>query len=167
LEIYPNLAFWLENILSCNPEGSFLNEFSRLQRKVCAYAKSWRLANVGFGSVRAYRKVGALLLPRRKLTPTLLLKNCPQGSIFHTFFSMEIFPRNFFTFHGEENFQFWRQTNNPAKYHSSDLFAPQSGLKDYKSKIGVFYLSKVICIPFLSKLAVCCVKYFWQNFFKY
>jgi hypothetical protein len=55
--------------------------------------QSWRLANVGFGSVRAYRKVGAygkvgaLLLPRRELTPTQVLKNWPQGSMLRSQFS--------------------------------------------------------------------------------
>jgi hypothetical protein len=54
------------------PKGSFLNEFLRLQ-------KSWRIGNVGFGSVQAYT------LHRRKLAPTRVLKNWPQQpSMFFT-----------------------------------------------------------------------------------
>jgi hypothetical protein len=37
-----------------------------------------------YRKVGAYGKVGALLLPRRKLTPTLLLKNCPLAAWHHT-----------------------------------------------------------------------------------
>jgi hypothetical protein len=74
-----------------SPGASFLKQSRRLRGKLapmrwaCAYAASSRPRNVAFSSVGAYRKVGAygkvgaLQLPRRELTPTLVLKTCPLG----------------------------------------------------------------------------------------
>jgi hypothetical protein len=53
------------------PEGSLLNEFSRLR-------KSWHLGNDEFGSVGAYRVRRCKLTSTQKLAPTEVLKNSPQ-----------------------------------------------------------------------------------------
>jgi hypothetical protein len=54
--------------------GQFFKAKSAPTRKARAYGKVGAYRKVG-----AYGKVGALQLPRRELTLTQVLKNCPQG----------------------------------------------------------------------------------------
>jgi hypothetical protein len=63
------------------PEASHLKQSWRIRGKLMSMLQARAYATVAFSSVGTYRKVGTLQLPRRELTPTLVLKNCHQGSM--------------------------------------------------------------------------------------